>query len=458
MKTICFYFQVHQPFRLKRYRFFNIGKDHNYFDEFANKQIVRRVAEKCYLPTNRLMLDLINEYGSRFKISYSLSGVVMEQLQRYAPAALDSFIRLAETGCVEFLAETYSHSLSSLKEGNEFEKQVELQKQMVEHYFRQTPTTFRNTELIYSDLIGARVANMGYKTMLSEGAKHVLGWRSPNFVYTNAIEPRLRLLLKNFRLSDDIAFRFTNRGWSEWPLTAEKYVGWLNALDKKDEIVNLFMDYETFGEHQWEETGIFEFLRHLPKHVFSHSPYEFLTPSETAARHQPVSSMHAPYPLSWADEERDLTAWLGNELQDEAFGNIYRLESRVQALNNEDLLEKWRWLQTSDHFYYMCTKWFSDGDVHKYFNPYDTPYEAFINYMNALSDFDLLLERTACEKGINIDTVEPAKEAPAKSLEKVKTPVKKVTPSNSATNAKVKKPTAKKAAAKAKPADSKKKK
>ncbi len=392
MKTICFYFQVHQPFRLRKYRFFDIGENHNYFDDFANRSIMRKVAEKCYLPTNQLFLDLIKEYGCRFKISYSISGTAIDQFEMYAPDVLESFKKLAETNCVEFLSETYSHSLSALKNENEFRKQVELHREKIQKHFNQTPKVFRNTELIYSDKIGEMVANMGYKAMLSEGAKHILGWKSPNFVYTNAINPRLKLLLKNFTLSDDIAFRFSNQAWSEWPLTTEKYVHWLNSIEENEEIVNLFMDYETFGEHQWAETGVFEFMRHLPKRIFSESKFEFLTASEAADKHQPVSKMNVPYPISWADEERDLTAWLGNDLQDEAFEKLYSLIDKMNMINNEELTKVWKYLQTSDHFYYMCTKWFSDGDVHKYFNPYDTPYEAFINYMNILSDFILRID------------------------------------------------------------------
>jgi len=392
MKTICFYFQVHQPFRLKRYRFFDIGANHHYFDDFANKSIMRKVAEKCYLPTNQLFLDLIKEYGCRFKISYSISGTAIDQFEMYAPDVLESFKRLAETGCVEFISETYSHSLSALKSESEFKKQVQLHKEKIQQHFNQTPKVFRNTELIYSDRIGEMVAEMGYKAMLSEGAKHILGWKSPNFVYTNAINPRLKLLLKNFTLSDDIAFRFSNRAWNEWPLTTEKYVHWLNSIEEKEEIVNLFMDYETFGEHQWAETGIFDFMRHLPQRVFSESKFEFLTPSEAADKHQPIAMMHVPNPISWADEERDLTAWLGNDLQDEAFDKLYSLIDKMNLVHNEELIRDWKYLQTSDHFYYMCTKWFSDGDVHKYFNPYDSPYEAFINFMNVLSDFILRVE------------------------------------------------------------------
>lgn len=392
MKTICFYFQVHQPFRLRHYRFFDIGKNHNYFDEFANRSIMRKVAEKCYLPTNSLMLALINEFGSRFKISYSISGTALDQFELYAPDVLDSFKRLAETGCVEFLAETYSHSLSALKCPSEFEMQVKAHASKIEQLFGQKPTTFRNTELIYSDEIGAMVANLGYKAMLTEGAKHIMGWKSSNYLYTNAINPKLKLLLKNFQLSDDIAFRFSNRGWEEWPLTTEKYVDWLNSIDQKDEIINLFMDYETFGEHQWAETGIFEFLKALPQRVFSNSNFEFLTPSEAAKKHQPIAPLHVPYPISWADEERDLTAWLGNEMQDDAFDNLYSLIEKINNINNPDIQRDWRYLQTSDHFYYMCTKWFSDGDVHKYFNPYDSPYDAFITFMNVFSDFKLRVD------------------------------------------------------------------
>ncbi|OFY90274.1 MAG: hypothetical protein A2236_04380 [Bacteroidetes bacterium RIFOXYA2_FULL_33_7] len=236
------------------------------------------------------------------------------------------------------------------------------------------------------------VAKLGYRTMLTEGAKHVLGWKSPNFLYCNAINPKLKVLLKNFRLSDDLAFRFSNQDWNEWPLTAEKFVSWLNQLDKKEEIVNLFMDYETFGEHQWAETGIFEFLKALPSKVFANSDFSFGTPSEVAKNYDPVAPIRVPYPISWADEERDLTAWLGNELQDEAFDTLYSLTEIVRKIEDPIIQRDWRYLQTSDHFYYMCTKWFSDGDVHKYFNPFNTPYEAFITYMNVLSDFMIRIE------------------------------------------------------------------
>ncbi|HHH54768.1 MAG TPA: alpha-amylase, partial [Bacteroidetes bacterium] len=361
MKSICFYFQVHQPYRLRRYRFFDIGKDHHYFDDYQNDYIMKRVGDKCYLPMNQLLLDLINEYGSQFKVSFSISGTAMDQFEAYYPEVLDSFKRLADSGSVEFLAETYPHALSSLKSKKEFVKQVNEQKAKIKHFFGQEPKTFRNTELIYSDEIGSMVADMGFNTMLTEGAKHILGWKSPNYIYTNAINPKLKLLLKNFQLSDDIAFRFSERSWNEWPLTVEKYVGWLNQIAPEEQVINLFMDYETFGEHQWPETGIFDFMRALPGEVFRNSDFSFNTPSEVSEKFQPVAKLHVPFPISWADEERDLTAWLGNELQDEAFDKLYKLEEKVMDCGDSFIQKDWEYLQTSDHFYYMCTKWFSDG-------------------------------------------------------------------------------------------------
>lgn len=423
MKAICFYFQVHQPYRLRQYRFFDIGKNHNYFDDFANQTILRKVANRCYLPANQMMLELIEKHGSRFKIAFSLSGTVMNQFQQYAPEVIESFRKLAETGCVEFLAETYAHSLSSLKSKEEFQRQVKAQVTMVEELFGKTPRVFRNTELIYSDEISDMVAEMGYKAQLTEGARHIMGWRSPNFLYTSASSPQLKLLLKNFTLSDDIAFRFSNQGWKEWPLTTEKYVHWLNSLNPNEEIVNLFLDYETFGEHQWAETGIFEFMRKLPEQVFEHSDFEFLNPSEVADKFQPISPMHVRYPISWADEERDLTAWLGNEMQDEAFDRLYQLEDKMKHVTDPKLLHDWNQLQASDHFYYQCTKWFSDGDVHKYFNPYDSPYDAFINFMNILADFKLEVEKhLSAKEGVNGSRSAEIAELEAR-LEKLKSQV-----------------------------------
>lgn len=388
MKKICFYFQVHQPFRLRNYHFFDIGNDTHYFDEEKNRAVMKKVAAKCYLPANAVLLDLIHEYGKRFKISYSISGTALDQFEMYAPEVLVSFKQLAATGCVEFLGETYYHSLSALMSPGEFALQVKEHSKKIEHLFGVKPAVFRNTELVYSDRISEMVGNMGFKAMLAEGADHVLGWKSPNFLYCSASSPKLKVLLKNYRLSDDIAFRFSQSQWSGWPLTAEKYVGWLNTLPANDEIINLFMDYETFGEHQWKDSGIFEFLRALPHRVFSSSGYTFVTPSEAAEQLQPVGTINMLHPVSWADEERNLSAWLGNDIQDNAFESIYSIEKKVKATGNPQLLKEWRYLQTSDHFYYMCTKFFADGDVHKYFNPYNSPFEAFINYMNVFSDFE----------------------------------------------------------------------
>jgi alpha-amylase len=392
MRSVCFYFQVHQPFRLNTYRFFDMGNNPYYFNEHQNQYLVKRIAERCYIPMNNLLLQLIDEFGSRFKVSFSISGMALDQFELYAPEVIESFQKLAATGSVEFLAETYSHSLSSLASAEEFEKQVTKHREKIKTLFGQSPETFRNTELIYSDSIGEQVAKMGFKTMLAEGAKHILGWKSPNFLYCNAINPKLKVLTRNYELSDDISFRFSLQSWKEWPLTAEKFAWWLNEIPAQQECVNLFLDYETFGEHQWEETGIFDFMRKLPGAILSQTNFTFNTPSEVSAGLQPVAPIHVLSPTSWADEERDTTAWLGNELQDDAFKRLYMLEEQVNASDNPELVRVWELLQSSDHFYYMCTKWFSDGDVHKYFNAYNSPYEAYINYMNVLSDFILRLE------------------------------------------------------------------
>jgi alpha-amylase len=397
-KAICFYFQVHQPFRLKRYRFFDLGHDHYYYDDFSNESIMRKVAENCYLPANEIILDLILKHKGKFKVTFSLTGLVINQFRLYAPEVLDSFRKLAETGMVEFLAETESHSLASIKSRNEFERQVNAHKAMVKEFLGVEPTSFRNTELIYSDLIGSWVADMGFKSILTEGAKHVLGWKSPNFLYCNSINPRLKVLLRNFVLSDDIAFRFSNRGWSEWPLTSDKYASWLNKIASKSELINVFLDYETFGEHNNKSTGIFDFLQHLPGSILKKTPYKFMTPTEVTENLQPVSAISIPSPISWADEERDITAWNGNELQAAALDKLYELTDKVTRCEDKQIMKDWEYLQASDHFYYMATKFFSDGAVHAYFNPYDTPYDAFMNYMNVLSDFEIRVNRFIPDK------------------------------------------------------------
>lgn len=396
-KSVCLYFQVHQPNRLRQYRFFDIGKNSHYYDDFTNRTILRRIAQKCYLPMNELLLQQIEEHKGAFKVAFSITGSALEQFDRYCPEVLASFRKLADTGCVEFLSETYYHSLSSLASESEFKHQVLKHKDAIEKTFGVTPVTFRNTELVYSDSIAEMVGELGFKTILAEGAKHVLGWQSPNYVYKATTKKNQKLLLRNSGLSDDIAFRFSNRSWENWPLTTDKFVSWLNAGD--GEIVNLFMDYETFGEHQSAASGIFEFMKALPGAVIADGNFEFVTPARAARKHKPVASLCIPDAISWADEERDTSAWLGNELQNEAFGKVYSLSEKLAILNDAELWSDFGHLQESDHFYYMCTKYFSDGAVHKYFNPYDTPYEAFINYMNVLSDFMLRVDQALAAKG-----------------------------------------------------------
>ena len=435
-KSICLYFQVHQPNRLRLYRFFDIGKDSHYYDDFANRTILRRVAQKCYLPMNALLLELIEANKGAFKVAFSISGSVLEQFDRYAPEVIESFRKLAQTGSVEFLSETYYHSLASLASPIEFKNQVLKHKAAIEHYFGVTPKAFRNTELIYSDAIGEMVYDMGFKTMLTEGARHVLGWKSPNFLYSCAQAPSLKLLLKNSSLSDDIAFRFSDRGWSDWPLTGEKYLSWIKAAAQNDEIVNLFMDYETFGEHQKAASGIFDFMRALPEIVINDGEFEFVTPTQAAKKHRPVGDLDVMDPISWADEERDVTAWLGNELQNDAFNKLNEQAEKLALLNDEALWSDFGHLQESDHFYYMCTKFFSDGAVHKYFNPYDTPYEAFINYMNVLSDFILRVDDAISVSDVNFAPAKPAKAPVKKAAAKAKAPAKKSAAKKTAPKAK----------------------
>lgn len=392
MPSICFYFQVHQPYRLRHYSFFDIGQDHFYEDAEANRTILDKVAQKCYLPMNELLLKMIRRWEGRFRVAFSLSGVAMDQFEEYQPEILDSFRSLVDTGCVELISETYAHSLAALYDADEFRAQVALHDELIKRHFGVTPRVFRNTELIYRNDIARMVEDMGYEAILTEGADHILGWRSPNYMYQPSSCTKLKLLLKNYRLSDDIAFRFSNRGWDQWPLTAEKFAGWAHAVNGAGELINLFMDYETFGEHQWAETGIFDFMEALPAAVFADPNFDFVTPSQAAERYSPIARIDVPNAISWADVERDLTAWIGNDMECDAIDTVYSLKGKVLADGDEGIVRTWRRLQTSDHFYYMCTKWFSDGDVHKYFNPYGTPYDAYINYMNVLSDFKMTLD------------------------------------------------------------------
>ena len=391
MKTICFYFQIHQPFRLKRYRFFDIGNDHYYYDDFNNEEIMHRIAQRSYIPANYTLLEMIKNSNGKFKVAFSISGIALEQLEIYVPEFIDSMKELAKTGCVEFLSETYAHSLASLKDPIEFANQVKMHDDKIEALFGQRPKVFRNTELIYSDDIACQIADMGFKGCITEGAKHILGWKSPNYLYNSAAAPKLTLLLKNYKVSDDISFRFSNYEWSEYPLTADKFIGWIANTPESEQIVNLFMNYETLGELQPRETGIFEFMKALPRFA-EEKGIGFATPTEIISKVKPVDSLSMPYPISWADEERDTSAWLGNVLQNEAFEKLYSVAERVRLCDDRRLKQDWNYLQTSDHFYYMCTKHFNDGAVHSHYSPYETPYEAFTNYMNVLSDFIVRVE------------------------------------------------------------------
>ena len=380
MTSLCFYFQVHQPLRLNKFTVFT--QNAPYFDDNRNKHYFERIARKCYLPTNKVLLDLIDQYGKDFKIAFSLTGIFVEQCKKFAPQVLDSFKELSKTKSVEFLNETYYHSLAALFSMDEFKSQIELHKAMIKDNFKQNPKVFRNTEAMYSNKIAKAVEDMGYKGIITEGYESILGWRSANYLYKPKDCKSISALLRNYKLSDDIGFRFSAKWWEEYPLTADKYASWLSASE--GDCINLFIDYETFGEHQWEDTGIFEFLKHLPDEVLKYKNLNFKTPSEVVKSYKPVGVIDVPFILSWADVQRDTSAWLENDMQRLAFEQMSKLENMVKK--NQEMLHTWRLLQTSDHFYYMCTKWWADGDVHKYFNPYNSPYDAFINYMNILQD------------------------------------------------------------------------
>jgi len=400
-KAIVLYLHVHQPYRIRHYTIFDAGVNHDYFtahyeDRTSNEKILHKVAKKSYIPTNKHLLELL-EAHPEFKLSLSITGTILEQLEEWSPEALESFKKLVDTGRVEIVAETYHHSLAFFYSRSEFEIQVQMHREKIQKLFGVTPTTFRNTELAYNNEVAQWADQAGYKAVLSEGWDPVLGWRSPNYVYRPSGTGHIRLLMKNYRLSDDIAFRFGQQAWTEWPLTADKFSHWLSE-DPDATNFDLFMDYETFGEHQWHESGIFEFLKALPSEWLKTEGHGFMTVSEAAEKIKPVGEMDIPNTITWADTERDLSAWLGNSMQHEAITALYGMEDAVIASGDWDLIEDWRCLQTSDHFYYMCTKWFSDGDIHAYFSPYETPYEAYINFMNAYHD----LRSRLIEKGVHV--------------------------------------------------------
>ncbi|MFO7711434.1 MAG: glycoside hydrolase family 57 protein [Candidatus Woesearchaeota archaeon] len=393
-KSVCFYFQVHQPYRIRRFTVFDIGKTASYFDESVNKDIIQRVAKECYLPMNELILKHIKKKG--IKVAFSITGCALEQFSKYAPEVIQSFKELAATGNVEFLSETYYHSLSSLYSPDEFVEQVQLQSDAIYSMFDHVPKVFRNTELIFSNKLAQDIEKMGFKGVLSEGADYVLDSASPNYVYSAKETRNLKLLLKNYILSDDLAFRFSDVNWTEWPLKVSKYQKWLQEAE--GDVVNLFLDYETFGEHQKKDTGILDFMDQF----FDEVDLSFMTPSEAIDKYEVAGSLDVALPISWADSERNLSAWVGNKMQNSAVQSLFGLEHDVKSMHDQNLLDVWRKMQGSDHFYYMCTKWFNDGDVHKYFNPFESPYEAFIAFMNIVND---LKERTKNEA---VGTVESA--------------------------------------------------
>jgi alpha-amylase len=388
MKSVVLYLHVHQPYRISPYSIFKAGYEHDYFsderasDSARNEVILKKVAHKSYIPTNHMLMELLEKHPD-FRLSLSITGTFIEQCEAWAPEVLKSFQDLVATGRVEIVAETYHHSLAFFYSREEFEKQVKLHVDKIKELFDVTPTAFRNTELAYYDDIGVWADKAGYKAVLAEGWDPVLGWRSPNYVYQPPHTKNIRLMLKNYRLSDDIAFRFSNHEWHEWPLTVDKYMSWLPV--DEEQVVNLFMDYETFGEHQWDSTGIFDFMRTFVERISTSEWYDFKTITEAAAL-EPRDVVSVPYTVTWADTERDLSAWLGNAMQQEAMRCLYELEDVVIASQDKQLIDDWRKLQTSDHSYYMCTKYFRDGDVHAYFSPYNSPYDAFLYFMNAIRD------------------------------------------------------------------------
>ena len=399
VSNVCFYFQVHQPFRMRKFRFLDIGKSSSYFDDGLNQELCQKVAKNCYLPANKILLQNIKESNYSFKVAFGITGVALEQFEKYVPEVIESFKELAATGCVEFLAETYYHSLSSSFSEPEFDFQVELHKKKIESLFNQTPSVFRNTELIYDNEIAKFAENAGFKGILSEGADQVLGWKSPNSLYRPKGTNKISLLMKNFKLSDDVAFRFSDKSWSNWPLTAEKYSDWVSSMDEGDTI-NIFMDYETFGEHHSAESGIFEFLSALPSKL-ADKGVSFMTPSEVVSSFEPSEELDVPNPISWADSERDLSAWVGNKMQENAVSELFKIEKLVKESNDEEILKQWRLLTASDHLYYMSTKKKMDGLMHNYFSPYATPYDSFISYMNILKDMSTRVSGNKMSRDIN---------------------------------------------------------
>lgn len=404
-RGITLYLHVHQPLRVRDYTVFDTAIDHNYFNDpdplgdRNNRKIFEKVADKSYRPMNALLQRLLDAHPE-FKLSLSITGTFIEQAEQWAPDVLESFQRLVKTGRVEIVSETYYHSLAFFYSREEFERQVEIHRDKIRDIFGVETNVFRNTELAYNDELAQWADDYGFKGILAEGWDPVLDWRSPNFVYRPEGTQNIGLLLKNYRLSDDLAFRFSNKAWKEWPLTVDKYESWVGAAADQP-LINLFMDYETFGEHQWADTGIFEFFEQFVERWLTHDNHTFYTASEAIEANEPAGTMSMPSTITWADTERDLTAWTGNSMQQEAFRYLYALEKDILRTQDTDLISDWRRLQTSDHAYYMCTKWFTDGDVHAYFSPYESPYDAFLYYMNAIRDLRWRLHETHRTGGLH---------------------------------------------------------
>lgn len=405
-RGIVLYLHAHQPFRIKKYSVFDIANDHNYFDESElengdnNALVFKKVAEKSYRPMTILLEKLLQKHHE-FKVSLSITGVLLEQAEKWAPDVIVGFQRLVATGRVEIVAETYYHSLAFFYSLPEFERQVEAHRAIIRKLFGVETNVFRNTELSYNDSMAKWAENFGFKGILAEGWDPILQWRSPNYMYRPAGTKNISLLLKNYRLSDDVAFRYGDRNWSSWPLTAKTYNNWVNESIKDRSIVNLFMDFETFGEHQWADAGIFEFYEEFIAKWLDNSENTFYTVSGAIEAFAPIDEISMPNTVTWADTERDLTAWIGNSMQKEALHYLYLLENDIISSNDQKLIVDWRKLQTSDHFYYMCTKWSNDGDVHAYFSPYESPYSAFLDFMNTIHDLRYRLSELKSSEGIN---------------------------------------------------------
>jgi alpha-amylase len=390
MPDVCIYFQVHQPNRLLPYDFFRIGENAVYEDVAMNAAILDKVSDNCYLPANKMFKKLVEENDGRFRMALSISGTAIEQMERYRPDVLDSFRELVATGSVEVLAETYYHSLAFVHSNKEFDRQVEMHLEKLEKVFSVRPRVFRNTELIYNDSIAAKVETMGFDGIVAEGVDWNLNGGSPNFIYQAPETARIKTILRNTRLSDDLSFRFSDASWCEFPVTPVKFASWLG--DCEGDVVNIFMDYENIGEHQSAETGIFDFWKALPEAIEDQG-LQWVTPSESVELYRASREYHSRFITSWADAERDLSAWMGNVMQQEAIAKVHRLEHEILAVNDPELTDTWAKMQTSDHFYWMSTKGGTDGTFHSTMTPYPSPYDAYIYFMNVLADLQIRLRR-----------------------------------------------------------------